>query len=169
MLHRPEITFGFRGVPLQWMRSYLDGRIQFILHEGKSTTLPRPAVCGIPQGSVLGPLLFTLYTADIGTVIQQYGLSHHSYVDDNQLYSSCNQNECAALKSRLITCVESIGEWISSNGLMLNPSKSEFIWCASQRRTHLIDRSAFVLPDGLVYVSSSLRNLGACFDGVCPW
>ena len=47
---------------------------------------------------------------------------------------------------------------------MLNPSKSEFMWCTSQRRTHLIDRSAFVLPDGLVNVSSSLRNLGAYFD-----
>ena len=76
----------------------------------------------------LGPLLVTLYMADIGKVIQQYGLSHHSYADDNQRYSSCNQHECAALKSRMITCIESIGEWMLSNQLILNPSKSEFMW-----------------------------------------
>ena len=114
LLHRLEIKFGFRGVPLQWMRSYLDGRTQSILLGGKSTA-PRPAVYSVPQGSVLGPLLFTLYTTDIGKIIQQYGLSHHSYADDNQLYSSCKQYECAALKSRKIKCIELIGEWMSSN------------------------------------------------------
>ena len=93
LLHRLETTF---GVPLQWMRSYLDGRTQSILLWSKSTA-PRPAVYGVPQGSILGPWLFTLYTGD--KIIQQYGLRHHSYEDDNQLYSSCNQREkCAALK-----------------------------------------------------------------------
>ena len=63
----------------------------------------------------------------------------------------------------MITCMESIGECMSRNRLMLNLSKSEFMWCAPQRRTHLIDRSAFVLPDGLVNVSSSLCNLVSYF------
>ena len=166
LLHRLEITFGFRGVPLKWMRSYLDGRTQSIIVGGKSTA-PRPAVYGVPQGSVLGSLPFILYTADIHKVIQQYGLNHHSFSDDNQLYSSRNQHECAVLKSRMITCIESIGEWMSSNRLMSNPSKSEFMWYASQRRMHFIDISAFVLPDGLVNVPSSLRNLGHIFKRVC--
>ena len=60
---------------------------------------PRPAVYDVHQCSVFGPLLFMLYTADIGKIIQQYDLSHRSYADDNQLYSSCNQHESAALKS----------------------------------------------------------------------
>ena len=122
LLHHLETTFGFRGVPLQWMCSYLDGRTQSILLGGKSTA------------------------------------------DNNQLYSSCKQHGCAALKSIRINCVESIGEWMSSNRFILNPSKSKFMRCASQRRMHLIDRSAIVLPDGLVNVSLSLRNLGAYFD-----
>ena len=84
--------------------------------------------------------------ADIGNVIQQYGLSRHSYADDNQLYSSCNQHVCVALKSRMIKCMESIGEWMKSIRPLLNQSKSEFMWCASQRRTHHIDRWAFDLP-----------------------
>ena len=68
LLHRLEISFSFSGVPLQWIRSYLNGRTQSILFGGKSTA-PRPAVYGVPQGSVLGPLLFTLYMANIGKVI----------------------------------------------------------------------------------------------------
>ena len=50
---------------------------------------------------------------------------------------------------------------MASNRLMLNPAKSEFIWCASPRRVHLIDRSDFVLKDGTVAVSTVVRNLGA--------
>ena len=81
------------------MRSYLDDRTQCILLGGKSTA-PWPAVYGVPQGAVLRPLLFTLYTADIGKAIQQYGLSHYSYTDNKQLYSSCIQHECAALNPK---------------------------------------------------------------------
>ena len=114
LLHCLETAFSFRGVPLQLMRSYLDGRTQCILLRGKSSA-PRPAVYGVLQDSVLGPLLFILYTADIGKLIQQYGLSHHSYADDNQLYSSCNQYECVVLKSRMIKCIELISEYMSSN------------------------------------------------------
>ena len=65
----------------------------------------------------------------------------------------------------MVRCIASVDEWMASNRLMLNPSKSEFIWFASQRCIHLIDRSPFVLPDGVVNVSSSVWNLGAFFDG----
>ena len=158
-----DITFGFRGSILSWLESYLDGRTQSVLLNGQST-VPRSVVCGVPQGSVLGPLLFTLYTADIGRIIHSCGLSHHSYADDNQLYASCIPSESAALKAKMIGCIASIGAWMVSNRLMLNSSKSEFMWCASPRRVHLIDRSPFVLPDGPVSASSSVRNLRAYFD-----
>ena len=162
LLHHLETTFDFHGMPLQWMWSYLDGRTQPILLGDKSTS-PRPTVYSVPQGSVMRSLPFTLYTTNISKVIQQNGPSHHSYADNNQLYLSCNQHECAALNSRMIKCIESIDEWMSCNRLMLNPSKSVFMWCASQRWTHLVDRSAFVLPDGLVNMWLSLRNLLAYF------
>ena len=64
----------------------------------------------------------------------------------------------------MIHCIESIGEWMASNRLALNPLKSEFMWCASPHRTDLIDKSAFVLLDGSVNASSSVRNLGVYFD-----
>ena len=67
----------------------------------------------------------------------------------------------------MVRCIASVGEWMASNRLMLDPSKSEFIWIASPHRIHLIDRSPFVLPDGVVNVSSSVQNLGAFFDEAC--
>ena len=158
LLRRLDITFDFRGSILSWLESYLDGCTQSVLLNGQST-VPLSVVCGVPQGSVLGPLLFTLYTIDIGRIIHSCGLSQHSYADDNQLYASCIPSESAAFKAKMIGCIASIGVWMASNRLMLIPSKSEFMWCASPRRVHLIDRSPFVLPDGPVSTSSSVRNL----------
>ena len=103
LLRRLEMSFGFRGAPLECLRSYLEGRSQSVVLNSYST-VSRPVTCGVPQGSVLGPLLFTLYTADIGKVIQQHRLSHHCYVDDNQVYAACTLSECTALKSRMIHC-----------------------------------------------------------------
>ena len=84
LLRRLETTFGFCGTTLKWQLSYLEGRTQSVHLNGRSTD-PRRVVVGVPQGSVLGPLLLMLYTADIGKVISKYDLSHHIYADDNQL------------------------------------------------------------------------------------
>ena len=156
-----EMTFGFHGTTLKWLSSYLESRTHLVdldrlIHGG--------VVFNVPQGSVLGPLLFTLYTADIGKVMRQCGLIHHIYADDNQLYGCCLPSNSTALRAVMVRCIALVGQWMASNRLMLNPSKSEFIWFASPCRMYLIDRSPFVLPDGVVNVSSSVRNLGTFFD-----
>ena len=115
---------------------------------------------------MLGPLLFTLYTANIGKVINKYGLSHHiyRYADDNQLYGCCLPSDSAALRAVMVRCIASVGEWMASNRLMLNPSKYEFIWFASPHRIHLIDRSPLALPDGVVMVYHRLSETSAHFS-----
>ena len=68
-----------------WFDSYLTDRSQSV-HLAGVTTDPMKILCEVPQGSVLGPLLFTLYTADMGLIIKVHGLLHHCYADDTQLY-----------------------------------------------------------------------------------
>ena len=96
--------------------------------------------------------------------LQSFGLKHHTYVDDNQIYASCFLAECASLKIKVIDCIDVVDKWMTSNRLMLNPSKSEFLWCSSPRRILLLDQSVFVLRDGSIDVSSVVRNLDAFVD-----
>ena len=85
LLNRLRDEFGVEWVALTWIESYLSGRSQFVgIGQQSSTTSKLDS--GVPQGSVLGPLLFAAYVSPVGDVIQKAGLKHHQYADDTQLY-----------------------------------------------------------------------------------
>ena len=104
LLQRLEKTFGFSGLLLKWLRSYLSNRMQNVYLNG-TTNVARPVTCDVPQGSVLEPLLFTLYTVDIGEIIQSHGLKHHSYADDNQVYAARSLSDGAVLRDNMLECI----------------------------------------------------------------
>ena len=79
--------FGIDGVVLQWVRSYLTVRSQLVKVNGVLST-PQLLLCCVPQGSVLGPLLFTMYTTPFSSIITAFGLKHYLYADDTQIYTS---------------------------------------------------------------------------------
>ena len=81
-----------------------------------------------------------------------------------QIYFFCQPTECGALKFKVIACISGIAVWMKSNRLKLNPSKSEFVLCATTRRLHLADMTPFHLDDGHVTPVVSIRHIGACFD-----
>ena len=87
LLQRLEVSFGIKETALEWIRLYLTGRTQRV-SVGKATSSPIVLSFGVPQGSVLGPILFTLYTSPLGSICSKYGINYHMYVDDQQIYLS---------------------------------------------------------------------------------
>ena len=101
---------------------------------GGSFSQPAATNFGVPQGSVLGPLLFILYTSDLAHIVLTHGLQVNMYADDIQVYGFCTPAKMKELSSQLETCLDSLNAWFSSNRLQLNVTKTEFMWFASSRR-----------------------------------
>ena len=156
-------SFRIAGKSLQWFDSYLTDRTLSVFLSGGMTS-PRKLTTGVPQDSVLGPLLFTLYTANIR---KSY---HHSWSVSPQLHwwQSTILIMCSIrqryLNKKIISCIGDVAQWMASNRLKLNPSKSEFLWCTMARRLYLVEHSSLYLSDGNVTTASSVRNLGAYFN-----
>ena len=125
LLHTLESSFGIKGKVLDWFQSYLTGRTQTVQIK-KSTSEPHELKYGVPQGSVLGPILFTIYTTPLGQLIRSHGLTFHLYADDTQLHLAFKPSEPSSIVnniSRLEKCVDDIRAWMKLNLLKLNDDK----------------------------------------------
>ncbi|XP_028272704.1 uncharacterized protein LOC114443000 [Parambassis ranga] len=162
LLHRLEHEIRITGTALRWFKSYLSDRFHFVHTNDVSSTGTRVNHC-VPQGSVLGPILFTLYMLPLVNIIQKHGINFHCYADDTQLYLSMKPEETEPLV-RLQACLKDIKDWMSSNFLLLNSDKTEVIVFGPKHlRTSLSDNT-FSL-DGITLASSTtVRNLGVIFD-----
>src|SRR5208282_816358 len=163
LLRRLKVSYGMRGSVLSWFASYLNGRTQFVRCGTKRST-PGYVLCGVPQGSVLGPILFLLYTADLLKLIESHDLRPHLYADDTQIYCFCRPGDTAWLQSRVSLCVCEVALWMRTNRLQLNDGKTEFIWCSSCRRQHQIPDTPLMVGTDAVMPVRSVRDLGIYID-----
>ena len=180
LLDRLRHAYGVRGLVIQWIESYLTGRSQFVRFNGV-TSKTVPVTSGVPQGSVLGPILFTSYSAEVLVIIQHQGFKVHAFANDLQIYESTAQNGAADLMARMSICIECVASWMSSNRLRLNPSKTELIWPGTSRRLLHCEglemtvcgadvrpvecvRDPGVLIDSNIKLSNHVNNVaGVCF------
>ena len=119
LMHRLAESFGIVGQAHDWISSFVTRRT-YSVRFGGTTTSPWKVRSGIPQGSILGPLLYILYTADVAAFVESLGFKVHLYADDTQLYDFCSSSEAEALAIRVNTGIEAVSSWMSSNRLCLN-------------------------------------------------
>jgi len=114
LLDRLRKSFGISGKVLSWVESFVTGGTQTV-HVGEDQSTTSAVVCDVPQGSVLGPLLFLLYTANVLKIIQHHGLLGQSYADDTSTYLHTDASQCTVQIEYIMACIDDINKWMSSN------------------------------------------------------
>ena len=158
--------FGIDGTVLAWIKSYLNDRQQQIKIDDVVSDSFNVSH-GVPQGSRLGPLLFTLYTSKLIKNIQEKfpNVSCHCYADDTQLYISFNPNKEIQEKISVFeTCIKYVRSWMLQNKLKLNDSKTEFMIIGTPQQTSKLDVTSIKVGNSLVKPSKTVRNLGLWLD-----
>jgi hypothetical protein len=163
LLERMRRSFGITDTAHRWFTSYLAGR-SLRVRCGATESELTAMLCGVPQGSVLGPLLFVLYTADLQRLIEQHRLMPHLYADDTQIYGFCRPDNVKELTQRITDCVAEVTSWMCSNRLQLNVDKTDLIWCTSSRRMSQLPTTSLPLGGFNIVPSTSVRDLGVFID-----
>ncbi len=154
---------GITGLAYDWFSSYLTGRTQAVFVDGVSSDSVN-LTCGVPQGSVLGPILFNIYTQPLGEIARKHGLNYHFYADDTQLYTSFSINDSSSSVTSVSECIKDIKTWMKPNLLMLNDSKTEVVLLGTKQQLGKLDNLEISVGNANIVPCSRVNNLGVIFD-----
>lgn len=157
MLSRLEEYVGIQGKALNWFKSYLTARTMAV-RLGPYTSRSTSLKCGVPQGSILAPMLFSLYMLPLGDIFKKYDITFHCYADDLQIYLPLqNGNNVQSLMS----CLSDLKSWLACNFLYLNEKKTEVV-VFGPRGTK--GAAEFNFGSLALYVKDRVKNLGVYID-----
>ena len=156
--------FGINNTVLSWIQSYLSSR-SFTVNINNIKSSPFQLLYSVPQGSVLGSLLFIPYTTPLSHIISRSSVNHKLYADDTRLllsFSPCNFPQNIQL---LQNTISEISSWMAFNFLSLNSSKTEFLLIGLPTQLAKIDNPSLSMPSSTsIKPVASARNLGDIFD-----
>ncbi len=158
LLERLENWVGLSGMALKWFRSYLEGRGYYVSigeHKSKWTSM----TCGVPQGSILAPLLFSLYMLPLSQIMRKNQIAYHSYADDTQIYLALSPNDYSPIDS-LCQCIDEINSWMCQNFLQLNKEKTVI---AFGNKDEVLKVNAYLDSRGQT-TKNQVRNLGVILE-----
>ena len=153
--------YGIKGIALNWFRSYLENRKQFVTYNGVESSL-LPIRCGVPQGSILGPLLFLIYRNDLANVCK-YTMPIF-FADDSNLFQTGKNLEDIEVK--INSELTEIAEWLKVNKLTLNINKT---LCMLFSKKHNHADISIKLEGKLINRVSETKFLGVIIDDKLNW
>ena len=154
--------YGIRGHALKWLESYLSNRKQFVSINGSESSM-KIMEHGIPQGSILGPLLFIIYINDIPEVA--HFAKFILYADDANIILTADTIE--QINEQLEILIDNLQKWVNSNGLVLNLKKTKYMIFAQTRNTKL--PQPLIITDTLIEHIHEARFLGVIMDDKLSW
>jgi hypothetical protein len=170
LLTRLERDVGIKGNALEWLTSYLSNRSQSVVIND-AVSKPQPLTVGVPQGSVLGPLLFLLYILPLRTIIERHQSLRHGYADDAQLYARLSMRQPRKIMdtvSQMNTCLSEVRGWMLANKLKINDSKTECMIVGSKATLAKLSPLKITITVGseTVVPVHSVRSLGSTLDSM---
>ena len=166
LLRRLATSFGVTGDALRWFDSYLSGRTQRVIVDGKLSERCHPSF-GVPQGSCLGPLLFSVYASKLFEVIKSHVLHAHAYADDTKLHLSFKPDSAVGeteARFAIEQCIRAVRAWMVVDKLKLNEEKTEFMLIGTHQQLSKVRIESLLVARTFVSSVSEARNLGVWFD-----
>ena len=161
LVHRLHTDFGFTDTVLHWFSSYLTDCTHYVSLSNHCSAFA-PVHSAVPQGSVLGPILFTMYIKPLSAIIDSHSIIHHSFADDLQFQMSDRISE---LLHSIQSCISDVKAWATANMLKLNDSKTELMLVTSKRSKHLHSLpTSITIGNAQIPFKQSVKNLGFTLD-----